>query len=377
MSELKMPFGEYKGKPLSQVPLDHLQNQLKYKGLWASTRQAIEKYLNGLMRDPGSYIWTMQGKYQGCYVEDIPYSYLDWCMYRWSDGDWYGEFLPELVKKHLQHLDRLTPVRKSTEVGKRGPLGFFTFPDLEKEGKFFTPTGGYGGEEGKKPSSWYLQSYVDTVTQDLINSNGWEFQAVKGGRWQSMYLPPIGVRRYRQDRFWVTHAKVTNLWGTPQWEVRKGSDPDRTWAYGEALEAIDRIREASTLQDVEDRMAQVKKALLLKDMGGKYILTQAEISGGLVELATEERWKALIQILKPETPLVQEKGASGRNVDKEIDRSMERKARKLRSRYLRKKLRAARTEYSGRTLVRLWGLKGPTEEPLDTGENRQWYPECA
>ena len=41
----KLPFGQYKGQMLRDVPDDYLFYLLDWQGLWPSTRKAIQRYL--------------------------------------------------------------------------------------------------------------------------------------------------------------------------------------------------------------------------------------------------------------------------------------------------------------------------------------------
>jgi hypothetical protein len=43
----RLPFGQYKGRELRNVPIDYLLYLLGWEGLWPNTRKAIQCYLEG------------------------------------------------------------------------------------------------------------------------------------------------------------------------------------------------------------------------------------------------------------------------------------------------------------------------------------------
>jgi hypothetical protein len=44
--EFTMPFGQYKGQPIREVPVDYLLYILDWNDLWPTTKRAIQRYLD-------------------------------------------------------------------------------------------------------------------------------------------------------------------------------------------------------------------------------------------------------------------------------------------------------------------------------------------
>ncbi len=115
-TRFSLPFGKYKGLPFAFVPVDALSNQLKYEGLWASTRRQIEQYLEFLHSDPGYLKWPIQDKagFKGLSLEEIYTKspmYLEWALQTYK-----GEEMTPLVVEFLKYKENLT--------------GGFSFPEV-------------------------------------------------------------------------------------------------------------------------------------------------------------------------------------------------------------------------------------------------------
>jgi hypothetical protein len=46
--KFRMPFGQYKGQPIREVPVEYLLYILDWPELWPATKRAIQRYLDSL-----------------------------------------------------------------------------------------------------------------------------------------------------------------------------------------------------------------------------------------------------------------------------------------------------------------------------------------